>query len=466
MIKNDKTEIKEIKDLSEKIQKIISKEKLFNNLLSLSNDGVALDYKGYIIYCNEKYAEILGYKKEELIGKNILILFTPHPENLLVKRIEERDGESEIVCKKKDGREIYVKIKVKNVNFEGKKLKFITLRNITDEKLVVEEIKDSREKYKVLTETLLDGIIVIDLKGNILFSNLVGANLLGFEKVKDIIGKNIFKFVKERDLLKNELKLIYENKGGYLIEYEIKDAKGSKFVIESIGQRFKFDGQDAFLLCFRDITERKLIIDNLKNSIEKQKTILLQSVNTISEIMAFRDPYTAKHQKSVAKLAVKIAYEMGFSKNLIEGIRIASLLHDIGKVYIPTDILLKPGKLNGIEWEFIKMHPIYGANIVKNIQFPWDVKKIILQHHERIDGSGYPNGLKSEEIIIETKILSVADVVEAMTSYRPYRTKFSLNEALEEIKKFKGLLYDKEVVETCLTVFKKGFTFENAEEGI
>jgi putative nucleotidyltransferase with HDIG domain len=157
---------------------------------------------------------------------------------------------------------------------------------------------------------------------------------------------------------------------------------------------------------------------------------------------------------------------MGFSKSLIDGIEVASLLHDIGKVYIPTDILLKPGKLSKIEWEFIKMHPIYGVQIVKNIEFPWDISKIILQHHERLDGSGYPQGLKNGEILLEAKILSVADVVEAMTSVRPYKMKYSINETLEEIKKFEGIFYDKDSVRITIEIFKKGFNFENAEEGI
>jgi len=452
---------KEIKDLSEKIKNKISKEKIFRSFLSLSDEGISLNYKGYILYCNEKYAEIFGYKKEELIGRSILTLLPPKTKILWKKIIEEeKEGEFETFCIRKDGKEIYTKINVKNLNFEGEKLRFAIVRDITKEKSIINEIKESRANYKVLTETLLDGIIVIDLTGKILFSNITGANLFGFNNVKDILGKNIFNFLKRDDLFKRDLKLIYENKGGYFTEYELVDAKGAKFVIESIGERIKYKGQEAFLLCFRDVTERKIAVENLKKAIEKEKTLLLQAVNVLSGIMEFRDPYTSKHQRRVAKLAIEIAKEMGFSGSLIEGIKISSLLHDIGKVYIPTDILTKPGELSEIEWEFIKMHPVYGANIVKDIEFPWNISKIILQHHERLNGSGYPNSLKEEEIIIEAKILSVADVVEAMTSHRPYRKKHSLNEALEEIKKYEDILYDKNIVNACLEIFKKGFNFE------
>jgi PAS domain S-box-containing protein/putative nucleotidyltransferase with HDIG domain len=458
---------KEVKDLSEKIKNLISKEKIFKSFLSLSDEGIGLNYKGYILYCNEKYSKIFGYEKEELIGKNILILLPPKTRDFWKRIIEkEEEGEFETVCKRKDGNEVYVKVNVRNINIEGDKMRFVTIKDITKEKLMLNEIRESHANYKVLTETLLDGIIVIDFEGKILFSNVAGVQLFGFKRVKDILGKNIFNFLRREDLFKSDLKLIYENKGGYFTEYEVVDSKGTRFVIESIGKKIKYKGEEAFLLCFRDVTERKIVIDNLKKAIENEKNILLQAVNTLSGVMEFRDPFTAKHQKKVAILAGEIAKEIGFTGSLIEGIKITSLLHDIGKVYIPTDILAKPGELNEIEWEFIKMHPVYGANIVKDIEFPWNVSKIILQHHERLNGSGYPSGIKGEDIILETKILSVADVVEAMTSHRPYRKKYSLKEALEEIKKYEGLLYDKEVVKACFEVFKKGFSFENAEEGI
>jgi PAS domain S-box-containing protein/putative nucleotidyltransferase with HDIG domain len=467
MKKNGKIDFTEIKNLSEKVQNIILKEKIFNHFLPFLEEGISLDYNGFILYCNDRYAEIFGYRNDELIGKSILTLYAPGTKDFWERNIREgREGIFETYGVKKDGKEIYLRINVKNIDLENKKLRMVIIKNITSEKLMFKEIKETNEKYKILAETLLDGIVIIDLNGKILFSNTVGANLLGFERVEDTIGKDIFQFIKEKDLFKNDLKLIYENKGGYLVEYEIKDNRGSKFVIESIGQKSKFNDQDAFVLCFRDITQRKLLIENLKKAVENNKKVLFQAVKSISDIMAFRDPYTSIHQKNVAKLAVKIAKEMGFSKSLIDGIEVASLLHDIGKVYIPTDILLKPGKLSKIEWEFIKMHPIYGVQIVKNIEFPWDISKIILQHHERLDGSGYPQGLKNGEILLEAKILSVADVVEAMTSVRPYKMKYSINETLEEIKKFEGIFYDKDSVRITIEIFKKGFNFENAEEGI
>ncbi len=452
----------ELKILSRKISALLSREKIYNDLYSVVTDGFAINYKGKIIFCNEKYGEIFGYKKEELIGKEILDLCSPEVKNFWKEILKgEKEGEFETKCLKKDGSEIYVKVKVKNIKYENKILRVVSVREITEEKLNLQKIKESEEKYKILTETLLDGVIVINLKGKILFSNIIGANLFGFESPEDFIGKNIFDFIKEKGAFNNELKLISKNKTGYLIEHQIKDNKGVVFFIESIGRKIIFGNQEAFLLCFRDITERKVMIDNLKEAMKNQKKMLTQAVIALSETLTQRDPYTSTHQKRVAKLAVEIAKELGFSGSLIDGIKIASFLHDIGKIYIPTDILSKPGNLTQIEWEFIKKHPEYGANIVKNIEFPWDIPKIILHHHERIDGSGYPQKLKGEEIIFEAKILSIADVIEAMTSHRPYRAKYSINDAVEEIEKNSGILYDKDIAKCALKVFKKGFDFDD-----
>jgi putative nucleotidyltransferase with HDIG domain len=174
-----------------------------------------------------------------------------------------------------------------------------------------------------------------------------------------------------------------------------------------------------------------------------------------------RDPYTAGHQRRVADLARAIAEEMGLSKERIEGIRVAGGLHDIGKINIPAEILGKPGRINNMELGLIKMHPQVGYNILKGIEFPWPVAQIVLQHHERMDGSGYPQGLVGGDIVLEARILAVADVVEAMSSHRPYRPAHNIDKALEEISQNSGILYDPEVADVCLRLFtEKGFKLE------
>jgi len=180
----------------------------------------------------------------------------------------------------------------------------------------------------------------------------------------------------------------------------------------------------------------------------------------VAEVVEIKDPQTGGHQRRVAQLAVAIAREMGFSLNRLEGIRVAGLLHDIGKIAIPIEILSKPGELNHLEGEFIKSHCQVGFDLLKNIDFPWPVLQAILQHHERLDGSGYPAGLTDEDIILEARILGVADVIEAMICARSYGPAQGIDQALEEIHQKSGILYDPEVVDICLKLFvEKGFTF-------
>jgi putative nucleotidyltransferase with HDIG domain len=208
------------------------------------------------------------------------------------------------------------------------------------------------------------------------------------------------------------------------------------------------------------IIETALDITEQKQAQEKLKKTINAIIETISKIMDTRDPYTAGHQMRVTKLAVSIAQEMNLSPDKIESVKIASLIHDIGKIGIPSEILTKPADLDTIEFSFIKKHPEIGYTILKDIDFPYPIAQIVLQHHERNDGSGYPQGLKGKDILLEAKIINVADVVEAMSSHRPYRESLGIDVALEEIIRNKGILYEPRVVDVCVKLFReKGFRF-------
>ncbi len=203
-----------------------------------------------------------------------------------------------------------------------------------------------------------------------------------------------------------------------------------------------------------DITERKQAEEKLKETLDA-------TIETVSKIVEVKDPYTAGHQLRVSQLTTAIAKELNLSPDKIEGIRVASLIHDIGKISVPTEILSKSTTLSDIEFSLIKEHSRIGYNILKAIDFSYPVANIVLQHHEKINGSGYPGGLKGDEILLEAKIICVADVIEAMSSHRPYRPALGIDAALEEITQNRGTLYDLEVVDACLKLFKeKGFKFE------
>lgn len=209
------------------------------------------------------------------------------------------------------------------------------------------------------------------------------------------------------------------------------------------------------------LKQRAAMDKELKASLKSLKRTLEDTVSALAVTAEKKDPYTAGHQQRVYKLAYAIANELGLSPEKAEGVRIAAMVHDIGKIYIPAEILSKPSLLTDLEFGMVQTHSQFGFDILKTIDFPWPIAKAVLQHHERLDGSGYPLKLKDDQICIEARILAVADVVESMISYRPYRPMLGLPKALEEIRKNKGKLYDSDAADACLTLFnKKGFKLE------
>ena len=209
------------------------------------------------------------------------------------------------------------------------------------------------------------------------------------------------------------------------------------------------------------LAERNQAEEEIRLSYKKLSRILTETVNSLGSALGKRDLYTAGHQQRVAKLAFTIAKDMNLSDGQIEGIRMAGLLHDIGKISVPTDILNKPSKLNNNEFNIIKEHPQTGYDILNEIEFEQPIAQIVFQHHEKMNGSGYPQGIVGENIIMEARILTVADVVEAIASNRPYRPSLGRNSALDEISQNSGILYDPIVVDTCLKLFnEKGLLFD------
>jgi putative two-component system response regulator len=205
----------------------------------------------------------------------------------------------------------------------------------------------------------------------------------------------------------------------------------------------------------RSRLDLKQALDDLKLNLEKLRRAMEGIVEAISVTVEMRDPYTAGHQKRVADLACAIAQEMGLPEDQVYGLRMASVIHDLGKITVPAEILSKPGQLSALEYELIKSHVQAGYDILKQIEFPWPLAEIIRQHHERLDGSGYPRGLKNGEILLPAKILSVCDVFETIASHRPYRPSLGLQRAIDEIAQNRGKLYDGRVVDVCLALFKE-----------
>ena len=321
----------------------------------------------------------------------------------------------------------------------------------------------NRERFlTTILDGIDEGVIATDKEGAISFINPYAEKLTRC-KQKDILKQPLQQFftiksektgkklsLPTEKILKGEnFKLTKE-----AVLCKIKK-RGDVFINQNISPTRNEAGKiTGIVLAFSDISRIKIAEQNLKESWEKQKRAMEGTVDALASTIETRDPYTAGHQRRVTKLAYAIAKEMNLPENQIAAVRMASSLHDIGKIYVPSEILSKPGKITEVEYNIIKTHAQVGYDILKSIDFPWPIAEIVLQHHERIDGSGYPIGLKGKDIQLEAKILAVADVIEAMATHRPYRAALTIEEALGEIRSNRGKLYDSNVVNTCLTIFK------------
>ena len=341
-----------------------------------------------------------------------------------------------------------------------------TFTNALVRKKTEDSLRESESHFRNIFDYAVEGIFQSTLDDRYMSVNPAFARTLGYESPQEVLStiNDISRQLYVNSESYQTLKALLTEKGfieGYETEFYKKD--GSKIWV-SINARAVRNGNEtiSFFEGFhQDITQRKQAENALKKSVESLKRTLDGTVDALSTTLEMRDPYTAGHQKRVALIACEIAQEMGLSKQQIEGIRVMGFLHDIGKIVVPAEILSKPGKINEYEFHIIKAHSQVGYDILKGIELPWPVAVATIQHHERLDGSGYPHGLKGDEIILEARILAVADVLEAMASHRPYRPALGLDKALEELAQKKGTVYDTEVVNACLRLFiDKGFRYE------
>ncbi|MFC1938873.1 HD domain-containing phosphohydrolase [Chloroflexota bacterium] len=326
-----------------------------------------------------------------------------------------------------------------------------------------EALSRAEEQLRIIVENTYDIVFQLSPLGVIQYVSPRVKELYGYTP-EDLIGKH-FKKTTPLGELPRALKVVKTVLSGKVISnFQIKqmDANGKIFTMEISGAPVRKDGKIVAVEgIMRDITERKLAEEEAKHSAEKMIKAMEDTIQAMAMIVEMRDPYTAGHQRRVTQLASAIGREISISKNRINGLRLAGLIHDIGKVRVPAEILTNPNGLSEVEFAMIKTHPLVGYEILKTIDLPWPIAQIVYQHHERMNGSGYPRGISGEDIIVEARILAVADVVEAISSHRPYRPARGIDVALDEIRTNTGVLYDRVIVVTCLKLFnEKGFEFE------
>jgi len=435
---------------------------------------LALDRQGTIVMINRKGARILGYQEEELLGKSWFDTCIRKEDREQVRTVfeeimschSERQEyyENFVVTKSGDERKIAWHNVIVMDDAGQAQGALSSGEDVTDHLRAKNALADSEELYRRLVAAIPDMIIRTDLDGNILFGNEVAVRLGGFKDMADLAGRNIFSFVlpEDRERAAVNVKLLFTKRLGPQ-EYGLVLREGVRTQFEVNGSVLRDpDGKPygVVYLC-RDITERNLAEEGMREGLVKLRTTLKASIDSLASAIEMRDPYTAGHQERVTRLARAIALEMGLDAERVEAIEIAGVIHDIGKLYVPAEILSKPTKLNELEYSMIKMHAQVGYTILSKIDFPWPIANIVHQHHEAVNGSGYPQGLTGKDILLEAKILTVADVVEAMSSHRPYRPALGIQTALDEISQKRGILFDREVVDACLRLFReRNFKFD------
>ncbi len=335
--------------------------------------------------------------------------------------------------------------------------------DVTNRKQVEEALRKSEAKYRNILEDIDDAYFELNLRGDLVFFNEALVSKTGYTH-EELIGMNYRKYISPETskLVLDVFSEIYKTgRPVRLFEYEVimKDSQIRNYeswaglLSDEHGNPIGFRGMA------RDITTRKQAEKNLQETLENLRKALGTTIHVLVSAVETRDPYTAGHQVRVSELAANIAEEMGLSRDRIEGLRMAAVIHDIGKLYVPAEILSKPKKLREIEFALVREHAQKGYEILKDVESPWQLAEIVYQHHERMDGSGYPRKLEGEEIILEARILAVSDVVESMASHRPYRPTLGIEAAVEEIERNRGILYDRDVVDACLRLIReKGYS--------
>lgn len=448
-------------------EKQLNNERRIRKILS-NIPGVifgTLDENLGIIDIGGRFVEISGYTlKDKEAGLNWTDLVLPEDKDRIISDIKnqlksQNYYETEYRFKTKDGKIKYMWQKGYAIKDEklGKVIYEGLAIDMTKQRVLEKELIDSNGQLETIIENINSPIFLKNINGGLLRANKAAYSFVGAlkgcneeDKLENMMVENQREhFETDLEIIKSGRRILGETKKHIFANGEILWMRTDKIPY--------FDNNDSInglVIISNDITDIIETREKLKSQMKLLENTVDSAINILSKIVEIRDPYTSGHQQRVSELATLIARRMGLSGDKIKGITIAGLLHDIGKICIPPEFLTRPGKLTELEIEVMRTHPERGYEILKEYEFPWPISDIVLQHHEHIDGSGYPNHLKDREILIETKIISVADVVEAISSHRPYRPAYSLDVAIKEMEDKSGVFYDREVVKSCVAILK------------
>jgi PAS domain S-box-containing protein len=460
-------------EIKNSIQVLQASETRYRRLFETAQDGILIlnAETGEIEDVNPYMIDMLHYSREEFLGMKLWEV-SPFKDKVFNRAaFEELQDKGYIRYKDlpletKEGKPVDVEFVSNVYKANGNKVIQCNIRNITERIEMNRKLQEAVIFQQRLIDALPMPVFYKDSEGRYLGCNSSFEKFFG-QKREQVTGKSVYElFPKEiADIYYEKDLALLQNTGIEIYESTVKDTGGVAHNV--IFHKATFPNRDGSVCgligAILDITDRKRAEEELLQTLESLRKAVGATIQVMVSAVEARDPYTAGHQIRSASLASAIANEMGLPSGKIEGIRIAGSIHDIGKLSIPAEILSKPSKLSEIEFSLVKEHARQGYEILKNVESPWPLAEIVYQHHERMDGSGYPRSLKGDEILTEACILAVADVVESMASHRPYRPALGIEAALEEIEKNKGILYDNAVADACRRLFReKGFQLAGA----
>ncbi len=459
-----------IRDISErrKSEEVLHRsEERFRRYFELGLIGMAISSpdKG-LLEVNGEFCKILGYSHNELMQLDWATL--THPDDLAAdlaqfERVMAGEIDAYTLDKRwirKDGRVIDSTISVNCLRGPDGSVDYFValLQDITERKLAENDLRESEERFRALIEQSISGACIIDREGRFVYVNPRLAAILGYESSEALVARTVLEVVapEHHELVRRNMR---ERIAGepqrerYHFDAIRKD--GSRVTLGAHGNAGTFLGKPVIITTVQDVTELRRAELDVERTIAKLKLTVKSTIEVISTIGEMRDPYTHGHERRVGEIAVAIGAEMLLDADFLEGLRVTGYLHDVGKIAVPAEILSKPSRLSKAEFDLVKQHAQQSYDILKPFDFPWPVADAARQHHERMDGSGYPQGLKGDEIILEARILAVADTVEAMASHRPYRPGLGIDKAVAEIERGRGTAYDPLVVDACLRLFRE-----------
>ncbi|MDN5303829.1 MAG: hypothetical protein PWP46_708 [Fusobacteriaceae bacterium] len=416
-------------------------EKIYNSIektffaIFVFNKNFKLEYINELGSKNTEYniSEIKGASLKYFFQKNQIEIIQKNKVGTIIKAFIKNKGIK------------YFKVHIENIEDS----KIIYLLDITLEQKKLNTLFDIFELRNYLFNYIDDYIFIYELNKNNI-GRLIEANL----KVKKELYYNLSELFNKKieELFNIKIDLLYSNEK---IKTKLFKKNGNYIIVEL--NKLKIEQKNLFIIIAKDIESEERANNILKKNLQNINNLVDEIVETTSKIVEQKDPYTTGHQNNVARISIKIAKKLGLDDDTIKAIEIAGKLHDVGKIAIPTDLLNKPGKLIDEEFSLIKTHVISGYDILKDIDFPWDIAEYVLEHHERLDGSGYPKGLKGNEIRLEAQIIAISDVIDAMISHRPYRAALSKDIVINEIKSKSGIYFDRKIAEIAIEILKEKY---------